>query len=403
MPSVLITGAAAGIGRAAAQRFARDGWRCVLVDRDGAALAATVAGLPAPEASRHEAVEIDLTDAAAIGALPARTGPLDALVNNAGVSDRTNRPVVEQDDDDWRTLLALNLDAPARLVDALLPRLVAGAHVVNVASGAGLRAIPWRGAYSASKAGLIGMSRALARECPELRVSVLCPGFVRTELVDRLVAAGRLEPARVTAKIPLGRMAEPEELAEAIRFLAGADGAVPSGLLLPVDGGSSVFGGSQGFAPAAVAPVPPDTPLRLRVVGDVAGKWSAIGSAVGSAVAQQGYGYAAMVDVSPLAAPPGDRLAAVHEAARRFAQEHAQQASLTLVLPAGAGEDWRHAGDLAAAGMLVATLACEWGARALRVNALSVSRADPQAVAPLLRFMAGAGAQYLTGQVLPVS
>jgi hypothetical protein len=224
---------------------------------------------------------------------------------------------------------------------------------------------------------------------------VLCPGFVRTELVDRLVAAGRLEPASVTAKIPLGRMAEPEELAEAIRFLAGADGVVPSGLLLPVDGGSSVFGGSQGFAPAAVAPVPSDTPLRLRVVGDVAGKWSAVG--------QHGEGYMAVVDVSPLAAPPGDRLAAVHKAARQFAQEHAHQASLTLVLPAEAGEDWRHAGDLAAAGMLVATLACEWGARALRVNALSVSRATPEAIAPLLLFMAGAGAQYLTGQVLPVA
>ncbi|MEM5430350.1 SDR family oxidoreductase [Cupriavidus oxalaticus] len=395
MPAVLITGAAAGIGRAAARRFARDGWRCVLVDRDGAALATTMAGLSASEAGGHEAMETDLTDPAAIDSLTERIGPLDALVNNAGMSDRTNRPVVEQDGDDWRTLLALNLDAPARLVDALTPRLVAGARVVNVASGAGLRAIPWRGAYSASKAGLIGLSQALARERTDLRVSVLCPGFVRTELVDRLIAAGRLERASVTAKIPLGGMAEPEELAEAIRFLAGADGAVPSGLLLSVDGGSSVFGGSQGFAPAAVAPVPFDTPLGLRVAGDVAGQWSAVG--------QQGDGYAAVLDVSPLRAPPGDRLAAVHQAARRFAQEHAQQASLTLVLPADAGENWRHAGDLAAAGMLVATLACEWGARALRVNALSISRADPEAVAPLLRFMAGAGAQYLTGQVLPVA
>jgi hypothetical protein len=93
----------------------------------------------------------------------------------------------------------------------------------------------------------------------------------------------------------------------------------------------------------------------------------------------------------------------VHKAARRFAREHPSQASLTLVLPADAGEDWRHAGDLAAARMLVATLACEWGARALRVNALSVAGAEPEAVAPLLRFMAGAGAQYLTGQVLPVA
>ncbi|MFS8978612.1 SDR family oxidoreductase [Cupriavidus necator] len=395
MPAVLITGAAAGIGRAAARRFARDGWRCVLVDRDGAALAATVAGLSAPKAGRHEAVAIDLTDAGGIGALAERTGPLDALVNNAGMSDRTNRPVVEQGGEDWRTLLALNLDAPARLVDALSPRLVAGARVVNVASGAGLRAIPWRGAYSASKAGLIGLSQALARERPDFRVSVLCPGFVRTELVDRLIASGQLDPARITAKIPLGRMAEPEELAEAIRFLAGTSGAVPSGLLLSVDGGSSVFGGSRDFAPANVDPVPSDMPLGLRVAGDVAGQWSGL--------SQQGEGYAAVLDVSPLRAPPGDRLAAVHEAAQRFAQEHAHQASLTLMLPVEAGEGWRQAGDLAAAGMLVATLACEWGPRALRVNALSVAREEPEGLAPLLRFIAGARAQYLTGQVLKVA
>ncbi len=393
MPTVLITGAASGIGRAAAHRFAQDGWRCVLVDRDVKGLATTMAALQALEDGCHRALEVDLTDGMAIGELPELTGSLDAIVNNAGMSDRANRPVVEQDDD-WRALLALNLDVPARLVEALSPRLSAGARVVNVASGAGLRAIPWRGAYSPSKAGLIALSRALARQRPDLCVSTLCPGFVRTELIDRLIADGRLDPARVAAKIPLGRMAAPAELAEAICFLARAGNAVPSGLLLPVDGGSSVFGGSQAFAPASIDPVRPDTPASLQIVGAGAGAWAAVGL--------PGPGYPAVLDVSPLCAPPGGRLAAVKVAATRFAQAHASQASLTLLLPPDGQEDWRTAGDAAAARMLVATLACEWGGQALRVNAVQTSIAEPRVLAPLLRFMAGAGAQYLTGQVLRV-
>ncbi len=119
MPTILIPGAASGIGRATARRFARDGWRCVLVDRDTAGLTATMAGLIASGQGEHRALEVDLTDAASIDALAERIGTLDALINNAGMSDRGNRPVVEQDGDDWRALLALNLDAPARLVDAL--------------------------------------------------------------------------------------------------------------------------------------------------------------------------------------------------------------------------------------------------------------------------------------------
>lgn len=394
MPTVLITGAASGIGRAAAQRFARDGWRCVLVDRDAQGLSATMAGLAACPEGDHRALEVDLTDAQSIDALAEHTGTLDALINNAGMSDRGNRPVVEQDGDAWRALLALNLDAPARLVEALSCRLVPGARIVNVASGAGLRAIPWRGAYSPSKAGLIALSRALARQRRDLCVTTLCPGFVRTELVDRLIETGRLNPEHAVAKIPLGRMADPAEMAEALCFLAGPGTAPLSGLTLSVDGGSSVFGGSLAFAPAEIAPAPLDAPTNLQVVGAPAGDWASVG--------ETGPGYPAVLDVSPLAAAPGEWLRTVHGSARRFAQMYARQASLTLLLPPEDQDVWRAAGDAAAARMLVATLACEWGARALRVNALQIARPDARTLAPLLRFMTGAGAQYLTGQVLPL-
>lgn len=394
MPTVLITGAASGIGRSAAQRLARDGWQCVLVDREAQGLSATLAGMPPAGNTRHRVMTADLTNPAAVEALAGRVGTLDALINNAGMSDRGNLAVVDQDDAAWHPLVALNLDAPARLVQAFSSRLVPGARIVNVASGAGLRAIPWRGAYSASKAGLIAMSRALARERDDWCVTTLCPGFVRTALVDSLIATGRLQPADAVAKVPLGRIAEPEDMAEMLTFLASEDAAPVSGLCVSSDGGSSVFGGSRAFAPATQPPVPLDMPVSMEIIGASAEAWQV--------VAGEGHGYRAVLDVTPLDAAPGQCLEAVRMAARRFRHAHAGPASLTLMLPPEGAGDWRAAADAAAARMLVATLACEWGAEDLRINAVQAACPDPHALAPLLRFMAGPRARYMTGQVLPV-
>src|SRR5690606_4018111 len=143
-----------------------------------------------------------------------------AILNNAGATESSTLPLVEQDTERLERLLALNLAAPAAVVDACSHLLKPGARVVNVASGAGLAAIPWRGAYSPSKAGLIAQTFALAEARPDLCVSVLAPGFVRTELVEGLIQAGRLKPEGAVAKIPLGRMAAPAEMAQALFFLA---------------------------------------------------------------------------------------------------------------------------------------------------------------------------------------
>ncbi len=434
MDTVLLTGAASGIGRATAWRLARLGRRCVLVDRNAEALevlleqlrgaggevagtsvanasvanASTgntaVAGTPAaktpaaaaPTASAidHLAFVADLTDPDQINALAADMPPLDAIINNAGMTDASNLPVIEQTDRDWQRLLDLNLHAPARLLRALRERLTRHARIVNVASGAGLHAIPLRGAYSPSKAGLIAQTQALARAHPDLRVSVLCPGFVQTELVDALIASGRLDPVLAVAKIPLGRLAAPEELACAQAFLSSQDAAPLSGGRLSVDGGSSRFGGSQAYVPQTIAPVPCDTPLSLTVHGH----WTALADAGMDADPQDGY--PAILDASVLDSPPGGRLAATLAAARRHGQANAP-GSLTLLLPRAAQGDWEHAGDDAAARMLIATLACEWGPRARRINAVEVASATPDpALSPLLRFVAGAQAQYLTGQTL---
>ncbi|MFT3717287.1 SDR family NAD(P)-dependent oxidoreductase [Pseudorhodoferax sp.] len=396
MQTVLITGAASGIGRDTARLFAAAGWQCVLVDHNAAALQQVGAALPAPTGGAHVLRCVDLTDGQQIATLAQGTPALDAIVNNAGMSDASNTPLAQQDAAQMGRLLALNLAAPAAVVDACSALLRPGARVVNVSSGAGLQAIPWRGAYSPSKAGLIAQTQALAQAHPEWCVTVLAPGFVRTELVDGLIQAGRLQPDAAVGKIPLGRMAAPAEMAQALYFLASRGARPLSGQVLAVNGGSSIYGGSQRFAPAELAPQSLDLPLQLEVAGGDAAPWQAAAPASPSATH-----YAACLDLSPLQAAPASLLQAVHAAASRFAARHTQRASLTLLLPRARPTRWQDAGDAAAARMLVATLACEWGGRALRINALEVPpHAEPQSLHALLRYVCGAAAQYLTGQTL---
>lgn len=396
MQTVLITGAASGIGRDSARLFAGAGWQCVLVDHNAPALQQLGRSLPAPASAPHRLCAVDLTDPAQIASLGDGLPALDAILNNAGMSDASNTPLAQQGPAQMARLLALNLAAPAAVVEACGPRLKPGARIVNVASGAGLHAIPWRGAYSPSKAGLIAQSLALAQARPDLCVTVLAPGFVRTELVDGLIQAGRLQPQGALGKIPLGRMAAPEEMAQALYFLASTGAAPLRGQVLAVDGGSSVYGGSQPLPPATLPPQPLDTPMQLEVCG---GKGEAWHDVAPTAAAQPRY--AACLDLSPLQGEPAGVLQAVHAAAARFAGRYTQQASLTLLLPAARPRRWQDAGDGAAARMLVSTLACEWGSRALRINALAVpAGVEPQSLHPLLRYVCGPGAQYLTGQTL---
>ena len=396
MQTALITGAASGIGRDAARLFAAAGWQCVLVDYNEQALHQLGQSLPKPAGASHLLRTVDLTDASQIEHLREGTPALDAVLNNAGMSDSSNTPLAEQSPQQTQRLLALNLAAPAAVVDACSALLKPGARIVNVSSGAGLNAIPFRGAYSPSKAGLIAQSRALAKARPDLCVTVLCPGFVRTELVAGLIEAGRIDPERAVAKIPLGRMAAPAEMAQALFFLASTDAAALGGEILAVNGGSSIYGGSQAFAPATLELLPLELPLRLEVLGGDAQAWQHVSTNADPAQPH----YAARLDLSPLQVE-GSLLQAVHEAAIRFAARHTQQASLTVLLPADKAGRWQDAGDGAAARMLVSTLACEWGSRALRINALQVPPgARPDELQGVLRYVCGPAAQYLTGQTL---
>lgn len=396
--TVLITGAAAGIGRVTALCLASQGWHCVLVDADEAGLRRLQADWPT-DASAPLGLVADLTDVTQIRHLANEVPSLDALINNAGISDGGADALAGHADGVAARLLALNLAAPARLVQACAPRLKPGARIVNVASGAGLRAIPWRGLYSPSKAGLIAQTRALSRARPDWTVTVLSPGFVRTELVQGLIDNGRLHPAQALAKVPLGRMAEPEDMAEALCFLASSGSRPLAGQLLVLDGGSSGCGGSQALPIAIHAPLPLGLPLALRCEDVRSAAWR---------VALQGFstncagGYNAVLDGAALDAAPGTVLEVVLHSARRFRSNHDGKSSLTLLLPSPA-EDiaWELAGDMGATRMLIATLAAEWGAHGLRINALQLAPdLPPVDCLPLLDYLAGARAQYLTGQVL---
>jgi 3-oxoacyl-[acyl-carrier protein] reductase len=227
----LVTGGSRGIGRALALELGRAGAQVVLSYRSGReeaeAVAAEIGG---------RAVEADVSDSASAKALVDETGELDILVNNAGLT--RDGVLARMSDDDWHEVLETNLSSifyTCRAAARPMMKRRAGA-IVNVSSIVGLRGNWGQTNYAASKAGIIGFTKSLARELGSrnVRANVVAPGYVRTRLTDVIP-----EDATKTmlAATPLGRLGEPEEVAGAVRFLCAEEAAFVTGAVLLVDGG----------------------------------------------------------------------------------------------------------------------------------------------------------------------
>ena len=241
--TAIVTGSGSGIGRATAMRIAAEGGRVVVSDLRAERVAETVTLI---EDAGGSAVGVpgDITSQDHVDALVAACdGRVDVLVNNAGIMDAF-LPVGEVDDATWTRVLDVNLTAPMRMTRAVLPLMTAAGRgtIVNVASEASLRAGASGTAYTVSKHGVLGLTRstALFYKGLGIRCNAVLPGAVRTNIEAPFhspMAAGVLGP--LMQVIP--GVAEPDDLAAAICWLASADSANVTGALLPSDGGWSTI------------------------------------------------------------------------------------------------------------------------------------------------------------------
>jgi 3-oxoacyl-[acyl-carrier protein] reductase len=229
--TALVTGASRGIGRAIAEELARAGATVVVGYRSGKdeaeELAAAIGG---------RAVQADVSSPDDAKRLVEEAGDIDVLVNNAGLT--RDGLLARMSDDDWRTVIDTNLSSvfyTCRAVTRPMMKKRSGA-IVNISSVVGVHGNWGQTNYAASKAGIIGFTKSLARELGSrnIRANVVAPGYVKTALTDVL-------PEEATAAMiqntPLGRVAEPEEIAGAVRFLASDQAAFITGEVLLVDGG----------------------------------------------------------------------------------------------------------------------------------------------------------------------
>lgn len=238
---VLITGAASGMGRACAHLFCDEGARVGLLDRNAKQLATVVSDITgAGGLAAGEVVDLRSGNgiATAVAGIRSALGPIDVLVNNAGVSFPS--PIAtETYEISWDDTLAINLKAQALMVRACLDDLSreAAGRIVNVASTEGLGASPGASPYTASKHGVIGLTKGLAVELGRRGVTVncVCPGPISTGMTEAIPEDHKQKFAR--RRVPVGRYGSPEEVAQAILSLSLPAASYVNGAVLVVDGG----------------------------------------------------------------------------------------------------------------------------------------------------------------------
>ena len=242
----VITGAASGIGRGSAELFAAEGADLVLVDIDSGGLSSIASELgrppgavllvPGDVSDEHTAMRL-------LELVKSDQRGVNVLVNCAGVD--LEAPIIATTPCEWSRIMDVNLKSVFLMCKHVIPLMAkSGASIINIASAAGISPIPNRPAYIASKGAVIALTKSLALDlAPSIRVNCVCPGAVETPLLEAgLKASPDYQAARnaVEARYPLGRIAEPAEIAAVIAFLASDAASYMTGAIIPVDAGRSM-------------------------------------------------------------------------------------------------------------------------------------------------------------------
>jgi NAD(P)-dependent dehydrogenase (short-subunit alcohol dehydrogenase family) len=241
----LVTGGSAGIGRAAALLFAREGARVVV-----AADINVKGGEETVNAIRGEGgeaifVRTDVSRSADVSRLVKTAvevyGRLDCALNNAGVPQAMRTPTAELTEEDWDRVININLKGVWLCMKHEIPQMLkqGGGVIVNTSSIGGLIGLPNRAAYTASKHGIVGLTKTAALEYARngIRVNAVCPAFTRTPVMNRIFKENPGSEAKVSSLVPFGRLEEPEEVAQAVIWLCSEKASFVTGHAMAIDGG----------------------------------------------------------------------------------------------------------------------------------------------------------------------
>lgn len=244
---VIVTGAGNGIGRASAQAFAAAGASVAVVDNDATLGSATVEAIK--EAGRGQAsfFDCDVSDEdqveRLVGSVTDAFGRLDFAHNNAGISPATGN-TVQCPRNLWDAMVGVNLTGVWLCMKYEIPAILdaGGGSIVNTASGSGITATANAPAYVATKHGVVGLTKGAALEfaTQNIRINAVCPGTTMTGMVQRGVAAGKYTLEGMAALCPMRRIADPDEIAQAVLWLCSDSASFVNGAIIPVDGGTVV-------------------------------------------------------------------------------------------------------------------------------------------------------------------
>lgn len=243
--TVIVTGAAGGIGSAIAARFASEGATVVVTDVNLEAAKVVAEGIKA-EGGKALAIAADIAQGDAcrglVKSVIAETGRIDVLVNNAGINRRGN--LLALTEDDWHSSFAVNVDSMFHLCRAVLPTMIeaGGGAIVNTASQWGLYPAPGHIAYNVTKAAVASFTQNLARDYApnKIRVNAVCPGEIHTPMLEAGVKRSGRTIADLDKMVPFGRIGKPEEVAALVAFLASDEAAFMCGSLVEITGAQAV-------------------------------------------------------------------------------------------------------------------------------------------------------------------